>query len=266
MAPTRRSPGRPCRKARRCSREKKYKEAAAKFATAADRWPDTPLEEDALFLEAESEFFSDQYPKAHDTYGGLLKKYTNTRYLDTVAPREFALGRYWEQLQDAKPTVAARAQRDRRHPPHVRHLRLRDPGVRAGAAERSHRAVGRCQRDGDGQCVLPRRPVRGRRLQLRRAAQGVSQQQVPGAGPRAGAPGEDAGLPGHDVRPGPAERRQEDRRSGAQAVRQGVGPRTRARDPGPAQIIEEKANREFMLAEYYEQHKYYGAARMYYKA
>ena len=33
-----------------------------------------------------------------------------------------------------------------------------------------------------------------------------------------------------------------------------------------AQIIEEKANREFMLAEYYEQHKYYGAARMYYKS
>ncbi len=32
-----------------------------------------------------------------------------------------------------------------------------------------------------------------------------------------------------------------------------------------AQIIEEKANREFVLAEYYEKHKYYGAARMYYQ-
>ena len=41
--------------------DKKYKEAAAKFATAADRWPDSPLEEDALFLQGESEFFSDQY-------------------------------------------------------------------------------------------------------------------------------------------------------------------------------------------------------------
>ena len=57
MAPTRRSPGRPCRKARSLFPEKKYKEAAAKFATAADRWPDTPLEEDALFLQGESEFF-----------------------------------------------------------------------------------------------------------------------------------------------------------------------------------------------------------------
>jgi outer membrane protein assembly factor BamD (BamD/ComL family) len=83
---------------------KKYKEAGAKFATTADRWPDSPLEEDALFLQSESEFFSDQYPKAHDTIGGLLKKYHNTRHLDTVVAREFAMGRYWEQLYDAKPS------------------------------------------------------------------------------------------------------------------------------------------------------------------
>ena len=71
---------------------------------AADRWPDSPLEEDALFLQGESEFFSDQYSKAHDTYGGLLKKYANTRHLDTVVAREFAIGRYWEQMYDANPT------------------------------------------------------------------------------------------------------------------------------------------------------------------
>jgi outer membrane protein assembly factor BamD (BamD/ComL family) len=84
-------------------RSKKFAEAATKFATVADRWPDSPLEEDALFLQGESEFFSDQYPKADDTFGGLLKKYTNTRHLDTVVYREFAIGRYWEQLHDAKP-------------------------------------------------------------------------------------------------------------------------------------------------------------------
>lgn len=83
--------------------EKKYAEAAGKFASAADRWPDSPLEEDAMFLLAESYFFSDQYPKAHDVYGRLLKKYGNTRHLDTVVAREFALGRYWEQLHRAKP-------------------------------------------------------------------------------------------------------------------------------------------------------------------
>ena len=80
--------------------QKKFAEAAEKFKTAADRWPDTPLEEDALFMLGESQFFSDQYSKAHDTYGLLLKKYNNSRHLDVAVQREFALGRYWEQLDD----------------------------------------------------------------------------------------------------------------------------------------------------------------------
>lgn len=83
---------------------KKYREAAEKFKTAAARWPDSLLEEDAMFMLGESYFFSDQYAKAHDTYGELLKKYDNSRYLDTVVKREFAIGRYWEQ-SDAKNRV-----------------------------------------------------------------------------------------------------------------------------------------------------------------
>ncbi len=78
--------------------QKKYAEAAEKFKTAADRWPDTPLEEDALFMLGESQFFSDQYSKAHDTYSLLLKKYNNSRHLDVAVQREFAIGRYWERL------------------------------------------------------------------------------------------------------------------------------------------------------------------------
>jgi len=80
--------------------QKQYAQAAEKFKTAADRWPDTPLEEDALFMLGESQFFSDQYSKAHDTYSLLLKKYNNTRHLDVAATREFAIGRYWERLDD----------------------------------------------------------------------------------------------------------------------------------------------------------------------
>ena len=45
-----------------------------------------------------------------------------------------------------------------------------------------------------------------------------------------------------------------------------LGPERERVAQARAQIIEEKANREFTLAEYYEQHKYYGAARMYYKS
>ena len=83
--------------------EKKYSEAAGRFKSAAGRWPDSPLEEDALFMLAECSFFSDQYPKAQDAYDNLLKKYDNSRHLDVVVRRLFAIGRYWEQLHEGNP-------------------------------------------------------------------------------------------------------------------------------------------------------------------
>jgi outer membrane protein assembly factor BamD (BamD/ComL family) len=76
--------------------QKNYKEAAKCFYIAADRWPDSALEEDAMYMLAESYFFDDLYPKASDTYAMLLKKYENTRYLTDITPRQFAIARYWD--------------------------------------------------------------------------------------------------------------------------------------------------------------------------
>ena len=84
-------------------RAKKYVEAAPKFYIASWRWPETELEEHAQFLMGESYFFDDQYGKAQDAYDALLKSHSNTRYLDTVMVREFAIARYWEQLDQANP-------------------------------------------------------------------------------------------------------------------------------------------------------------------
>lgn len=84
-------------------RQRKFAEAASRFKTAADRWPDTPLEEDALFLLAECQFFTDQYSKALDTYGTLMKKHENSRYMDKAVARQFAIGRYWEQMDAYEP-------------------------------------------------------------------------------------------------------------------------------------------------------------------
>ncbi len=75
-----------------------YDEAAKEFYTASWRWPDSTMEEDAMFLEGESYFFSDHYGNAQDSYINLLKKHDNTRYLDTVIARLFAIATYWEQL------------------------------------------------------------------------------------------------------------------------------------------------------------------------
>ncbi len=79
-------------------RQKKFEAAAKEFYTATWRWPDSTMEEDAMFLMAESYFFADHYAKAQDTLTNLLKAHDNTRYLDIVVARLFAIGTYWEQL------------------------------------------------------------------------------------------------------------------------------------------------------------------------
>jgi len=84
-------------------REGRYQEAAARFEKAAKRAPESPLQEDCLFMQGESLFFGDRYPAANDVYAELLKKYQYTRHLDKVVARQFTIGRYWEQLSAAKP-------------------------------------------------------------------------------------------------------------------------------------------------------------------
>lgn len=78
-------------------RDKQYAEAAKKYKQAGKRWPDSQLQEDALFMAAECYFQIDRYPRASDTYTVLLKKYDNSRHLDMIVKRRFAIGRYWEQ-------------------------------------------------------------------------------------------------------------------------------------------------------------------------
>lgn len=77
---------------------KQYSEAADKFKSAAGRWPDSALEEDAMFMLAESYFFADNYRDASDTYGNLQAKYTRSRHIDTITKRQFAIARYWEEV------------------------------------------------------------------------------------------------------------------------------------------------------------------------
>ncbi len=246
-------------------REKKYKEAAAKFAVVADRWPDTPLEEDALFLKGESEFFSDQYPKAHDTFGGLLKKYTNTRHLDTVMAREFALGRYWEQLYDKSPSLPITPNvTDGSRPlfdtfgyavQAYERVRLNDPtGPLADdavmATGNAYFRRGQYAEAGDQYDML-RKEYPNSEYQMLAHQLGLQAKMRLYQGTLYGrAPLDDAGQ------------------IAEQALKQygdKLGPERERVAKARAQIMEEKANRDFVIAQYYEQHAYYGAARMYYK-
>ncbi len=84
-------------------RKKDYKAAAGKFKSAAARWPDSALEEDAKYIQAESYFFNDQYGKAQDTLDNLMKEHENSRYLDKVVLRQYSIGEYWEKFHQAQP-------------------------------------------------------------------------------------------------------------------------------------------------------------------
>jgi outer membrane protein assembly factor BamD (BamD/ComL family) len=78
-------------------RQKQYEEAAKKYKIACQRWPDSTLEENAMFMRAESLFFCDRYSKASDIYAAMVKAHENSRYLETVVIRHFAIARYWDE-------------------------------------------------------------------------------------------------------------------------------------------------------------------------
>jgi outer membrane protein assembly factor BamD (BamD/ComL family) len=83
--------------------EKRFKEAAEKYEIAADRWPDSTLEQEAMFKLAESYFFDDRYIKARDTYDELVSKHPNTPNLDALVAREWEIARYWEAYERHNP-------------------------------------------------------------------------------------------------------------------------------------------------------------------
>ena len=247
-------------------RDKKYKEAGLKFATAADRWPDTPLEEDALFMQGESEFFSDQYPKAHDTYGGLLKKYTNTRHLDVVVRREFAMGIYWEQLYDANPTWPVTPNLSDNSRPMFdafgyaiqayERVRMYDPTgplaatslLALGNAYFRHNQFENAAYNYDQ--LMKEYP--NSEHQLKAHLLGLQSKMRLYQGTLY------PGVPLNDAK-----------KIADRTLKQFGDKLGKEREPvvrARQQIIEEKANRDFAQAEYYEKHKYYGAARMYYQS
>ena len=78
-------------------RREEYMKAASRFKQAISRWPDTSLEQDAMFQLAECYFFAEKYPQANDAYEALVQKYANTPHLDKLIRRQFDIARYWEK-------------------------------------------------------------------------------------------------------------------------------------------------------------------------
>ncbi len=91
------------RQADRLFLQRRFAEARKKYKAAAVWWPDSPLEEDALLMQAECYFFQDNYREAFDAYNALLQAHEHTRHMDRVTQRLFAIAQYWLQLDKVSP-------------------------------------------------------------------------------------------------------------------------------------------------------------------
>ena len=245
--------------------QKKYAEAAEKFKTAADRWPDTPLEEDSLFMLAESYFFSDQYPKAHDTYEKLFKKFSNSRHLDVAVAREFALGRYWVQLYDHNPTWPIAPNLTNNSKP------LFDTfgyAIKAYQNVRMYDPTGPLADDS----LMASATAYFRRGQFQEAALefDLLRKEYPNSEHQKAA--HLLGLQtkmriyqGKYYDPIALVEAGEITQQALTQFGPQLGPEKTRVLKAQRQILEEKANRDFAMAEYYQKLKYFGAARMYYQ-
>ncbi|MBT6485190.1 MAG: outer membrane protein assembly factor BamD [Planctomycetaceae bacterium] len=72
-----------------------YKAAEKRFGQIAKKYKDSQIEEDALFLRAESQFEQKHYPAAQDGYDTLFNKFPSTRYMPQATQRLFTISRTW---------------------------------------------------------------------------------------------------------------------------------------------------------------------------
>jgi outer membrane protein assembly factor BamD (BamD/ComL family) len=77
-----------------------FEDAANQFRLASASWPDSQIEEDALYFEGESFFFSDRYVQSNRSFEKLVANYSGTHYLDLAEQRRYAIAVYWLQLAE----------------------------------------------------------------------------------------------------------------------------------------------------------------------
>ncbi len=85
------------------ARSAKFHEAAETYLAAAGRWPDSALEQDAIYMAAESHFFADELADANHQYEVMIEKYPNSKHLDQAEARRFEIASYWLKLHDKQP-------------------------------------------------------------------------------------------------------------------------------------------------------------------
>lgn len=80
------------------ARARTFREAADQYEVAATNWRSSDLEQDALLMSAESSFFAEDYYRAEQYYGKLVKEYPRNPYLDHINSRQFEIADFWIKL------------------------------------------------------------------------------------------------------------------------------------------------------------------------
>ncbi len=76
-------------------RAEAFRAAAKKYQSAAKNWQSSGLEQDALMMAGESLFFAEEFYRAEEMYGKLVKEYPRNPYLDSVDSRRFEIADFW---------------------------------------------------------------------------------------------------------------------------------------------------------------------------
>lgn len=84
-------------------RQQLFLEAARKFLIAADKFPNSAVEQDSLYMAGEAYFQADYYWESNLSYEKLIKAYPNNRYLNEVEKRRYAIAKYWLELGKKAP-------------------------------------------------------------------------------------------------------------------------------------------------------------------
>jgi outer membrane protein assembly factor BamD (BamD/ComL family) len=242
-----------------------YGAAADAYAEAASRGVHLPLEQDAMFMLAESYYFNDRYIKARDAYDALVHKHANTRYLDRLIERQWSIGQYWEKYEDYSPDWSLTPNAiDRTRPwlDTIGHaiktydsIRLNDPtGPRADDAIMATANIyfrrGRFD-DADHHYSLLRREYPRSELQFEAHLLGLQSKLRKYQGPDYdAAPLEEAKDLVVQIRRQFTGRLSPDERERLRTVE--------------AQLRRELAMQDFTMAEYYDGTRHYRSARMYY--
>lgn len=246
--------------------EKDYKRAAEQYREAADRWPNSPIDQRALFLLGECHFWRDEYIEARDTYDELVSKHPNTRDLDTLIERQWSIAQYWERhhfdkgdipmapnlVDETRPRFDTIGQAIKTYD----NIRLNDPtGPRADDAIMATAGVYFRQArfaDADHHYTLLRRDYPRSEHQFNAHLLGLQAKLRRYQGPDYdGTSLEEAKELAKQIKVQFAGRLTQEEKDRLRDVQ--------------AQLIKEVELRELKMAEYYDNTKYFGAARDYYQ-